>query len=232
MEHYFGFSDLVRQTGRGTPVDECGEEIERLFDPRLSTEHRRVPESQLIVYNTMKQVSQLQWLDPRATGPVPDDFTLVIRIDGACRGNGTPGARAAWAVYLGPGSRYNAFDLLRPALPQTSSRAEIEALVQALRIVRDITKDDFRLQQVRILSDSEYLVNAMGRWIPEWIEAGGRRANGKPVAHYQVLKEIHEKLDDMTYGDDGGLDFKFWHISREKNREADALANQALNCLD
>ena len=52
--------------------------------------------------------------------------------------------------------------------------------------------------------------------------------NGRQVAHYQVLKQLHEKLEYMEYSDDGGREVQFWHIPREMNREADALANRAL----
>lgn len=81
------------------------------------------------------------------------------------------------------------------------------------------------LQEIKIRSDSEYLCQAMSMWVEGWIEDDGMRPNGKTVAHFDKLKEIHEAIDDVTYGDGGGLHFQFWHVPREKNREADALAN-------
>jgi len=33
----------------------------------------------------------------------------------------------------------------------------------------------------------------------------------------------------MEYSDDGGREVQFWHIPRELNREADALANRAFD---
>jgi ribonuclease HI len=60
------------------------------------------------------------------------------------------------------------------------------------------------------------------------IEAGGVHSGRRPVAHFGKLKAIHERLDEMEYSDDGGICVEFWRVSREKNREADALANQAL----
>jgi ribonuclease HI len=44
-----------------------------------------------------------------------------------------------------------------------------------------------------------------------------------------VLKRIHERLDEMEYEDDGGIRVQFWHVPRERNQEADALANAALD---
>jgi ribonuclease HI len=68
-------------------------------------------------------------------------------------------------VFVGPGSRYNAYGKLEAYLPQTSSRAEIEAFSQALDTLRDITANDFSLLHIKIVSDSEYLVNSMSLWI-------------------------------------------------------------------
>ena len=85
------------------------------------------------------------------------------------------------------------------------------------------------LQEIKVRSDSEYLCQAMSMWVDGWIEDDGMRPNGQPVAHFGKLKEIHEAIDEMTYGDDGGLHFQFWHVPREENYEADALANSALD---
>ncbi|KAI1767937.1 ribonuclease H-like domain-containing protein [Hypoxylon sp. FL1150] len=190
----------------GSTYDQWGEEIEREFNPDCNLMRQDVPKSRLVVCNPSKRVSQLQIKHP-STGAISlDRMTVVVSIDGACCGNGTPSARAAWGVYFGPNSPHNDCGLLDPTLPQTSTRAEIEAL-----------------------TDSDYLVKAMSRWIKGWIENGGRKAGGGPVAHFQVLKDIHEFIEEMTYGDEGGLYSKFWHVPRAQNPEADTLANRALD---
>lgn len=215
--------------GTGTPVNDIGEDIERLFGLDYSPMHRHVPEAQLITYSAEKQVSQLQMLHPRTQAIEVDKLSLVVSIDGACRDNGTPTARASWGVFFGPGSRFNSSGRLSPSCPQTSSRAEIEALSWAIDAIRGITHGDMTLQEIKIRSDSEYLCQAMSMWVGGWIEDDGLRPNGQPVAHFEKLKEIHEALDEMTYGDGGGLQFQFWHVPRGENREADALANSALD---
>lgn len=216
-------------SGTGTPVNDTGEDIERLFVLDYSPMHRRVPEAQLITYSAEKQVSQLQILHPRTQAIEVDKMSMVVSIDGACRDNGTPTARASWGVFFGPGSRFNSSGRLSPSCPQTSSRAEIEALSQAIDAIRGISHGDLTLQEIKIRSDSEYLCQAMSMWVEEWIEDDGLRPNGQPVAHFEKLKEIHGAIDEMTYGDDGGLQFQFWHVPRGENREADALANSALD---
>ncbi|KAI0016397.1 ribonuclease H-like protein [Xylariomycetidae sp. FL0641] len=210
-------------------VDQYGEEIRRLFCPALSPLHCRLTKDLLMAYDGSRQITQLQVVYPQRHVVETDRRTLVVHIDGACRDNGKPTARAAWGVFVGPNSLYNAYGRLDPNLLQTSSRAEIEALGQALDIVVNITNRYFSLTDVKIVSDSEYVVNTMSMWIQDWIENGGVNRSRRPAAHYQKLKALHEKLDEMEFGDDGGLQVQFWHVPREENREADRLANLALN---
>ncbi|KAF2833194.1 hypothetical protein CC86DRAFT_365152 [Ophiobolus disseminans] len=82
-----------------------------------------------MVYNRAKQILQLQMTIDTEPHPVPDINSLVVFIDGACRGNGTASARASYGVYFGRNSRYNTYECPPSYLPQTSTRAEIEALV-------------------------------------------------------------------------------------------------------
>ncbi|KAL1639173.1 hypothetical protein SLS58_008141 [Diplodia intermedia] len=166
--------------------------------------------SELIVYNNEKQVSQLQTTSMRQPQPYRDESTVVIRIDGACRGNGTPAAKASYGIY-------------------TSTRAEVEALYHALDVIDNITRHDFKLSRIKVASDSDFLVKAMSQWIEGWIENGGYGSSGSRVAHFDRLEQLHKRLDEMEYGDDGGIEVQFWHIPRELNRAADSLANAALD---
>lgn len=213
----------------GNPVNDKGEPIKRLFVLEYAPMYRQVPQAQRIAYSAEKQISQLQKFWPPTRAIHVDTWTLVVSIGSACRDNGTPTARASWGVFFGPGSRFNSSGRLSPSCPQTSSRAEIEALSQAIDAIRGIAHGDMTLQEIKIRSDSEYLCQAMSMWVGGWIEDDGLRPNGQPVAHFEKLKEIHEAIDEMTYGDGGGLQFQFWHVPRGENREADALANSALD---
>ncbi|KAL6881654.1 ribonuclease H-like protein [Trichoderma longibrachiatum] len=213
----------------GLFLEDHGEENQRTFDPRDSRAHRHVPVDQLIVYNAHKGVRQLQEMNAYTGQMSVDSRTVVVSIDGACRGNGTPSAQAAWGVYFGPQSMHNECGLLDATLPQTSTRAEIEALSQALNIIRNYVSEDYSLLHYHIRTDSSYLVNTFSTWIHDWIKNGGMNSRGKRAAHFEVLKRIEERLDDMTYGDDGGMTFRFWLVPRGENKEADALANQALD---
>jgi ribonuclease HI len=209
-------------------MDEFGEEIHRLFAIEKQWGRTRIPRDQLIVYNTDKHISQLQRM--KLDGSIERDaFTMVIHIDGACRDNGYPSATAAYGLYFGPGSKFNASGLLDPDIAQTSTRAEIEALSQALKVIQDICKDDFKLTRITIATDSSYLVSVFTEWIEDWIEQDGKKSNRKPVKYFKELTRIHQLLDNMEYGDDGGIECEFWDILREQNRDSDALARSALS---
>lgn len=211
--------------------DEFGEEIRRLYIPSEDPYTRSIPLDELIAYNATKQISQLQMKVMAKPAPYPDPNSLVVSIDGACRGNGTPTARASYGVYFGPDSPFNSFGLLPSSVPQTSTRAEIDALKQALDIICKITNEDLKLTQIKIATDSSFLVDAMSQWIETWIENDGIGSTGERVAHFEVLKQIHEKLDYMEYSDEGGREVQFWQIPREMNKHADSLAKKALDEL-
>ena len=55
--------------------------------------------------------------------PVVHNLSLHIYTDGACRGNGTPHARAGYGVYYGPNDPRNISERLSGA--QTNNRAEL-----------------------------------------------------------------------------------------------------------
>ncbi|KAL7626125.1 hypothetical protein AAE478_002895 [Parahypoxylon ruwenzoriense] len=207
-------------------VDAYGNPIERLFDPSLSPMHYRVPTSQLMVYDSSKQVLQLRYANPQTGQLAVDEKTVVVHIDGACRDNGLPGARASWGVYFGPGSFFNACGRLGLQLPHTNSRGEIEALFQALNIIEKQVLKDTTLQEIHIVSDSEYLVKTMSMWIGRWIQNGGLKADGREPAHFLELMILHDRLNQMK-----AVNFKFWHVTRDRNTDADALANQALDAM-
>ncbi|KAH9865507.1 hypothetical protein J1614_009092 [Plenodomus biglobosus] len=207
--------------------DANSEEIRRLLDPSTDRDTYSIPFDKLVIYDASKHISKMQRKVIGRPDLLVERHSLVVFIDGACRGNGTPSARASYGVYFGPDSPYNTYGLLAQDMPQTSTRAEIEALSQALSIICDITDNDFTLSHITIATDSAYLVESMSERIERWIEQGGLGYKGKEFAHFEVLKNLHEKLDWMEYSDDGGRTTKFWHIPRELNVEADALANKA-----
>ena len=147
---------------------------------------------------------------------------LIIAVDGACRGNGTHSARSAIGVYFAERSRWNnSVELDDPA--PTNQKAELEACLLALRLalrIRETTMEG--LEQIVIKADSEYVVKGMTEWIFKWRTNGYRNAKGTTVMNAILFKQIEDKVTKLN---DLGVEALFWHVSRSRNGEADALAN-------
>jgi len=129
--------------------------------------------------------------------------TIIAYIDGASRGNPGPAAAAfILAGHDGTKLQAKAFFLGRA----TNNVAEYTAVLKALEAAKQIGA-----QVLTVFSDSELLV---------------RQLNGE----YKVKSEQISPLFRSAI--DGLGQFRNWkvqHITRDRNKEADKLANQALN---
>jgi formyltetrahydrofolate-dependent phosphoribosylglycinamide formyltransferase len=128
---------------------------------------------------------------------------MVIYTDGGSRGN--PGPAAAAFVLTNPaGVRLSAqgFFLGRT----TNNVAEYTAISKALEAAKQ-----FGAKQLTLFSDSELLV---------------KQINGEYKVKSEQIRPLFRQVVNLLG------EFESWkvqHINREKNKEADKLANQALN---
>ncbi len=127
----------------------------------------------------------------------------IAQIDGASRGNPGP---ASYAVMI---RRPNGqvVDELKKAIGQaTNNVAEYYALIAALDYAQS-----HRITKLRVRSDSELLVKQI-------------------QGHYRVKSPSLRQLSERARRLAAGLAyFTIEHVPREANREADALANAALD---
>lgn len=133
----------------------------------------------------------------------PPGGVYIVNIDGASRGNPGP---ASYALILKDPSGKVVFQLGKKLGRQTNNVAEYYALLAAL----DYAVGN-GIKALRIRSDSELLV---------------RQIKGRYKVKSADLKPLHERAlklaRQLEY-------FVIEHVLREMNREADALANQALD---
>ena len=139
--------------------------------------------------------------DAHAAAPPAD--VHVASIDGASRGNPGP---ASYAVVLRDASGKVILELSKHIGRETNNVAEYYALLAALDYAAS-----HGIQALRIRSDSELLV---------------RQMQGRYKVKSSDLKPLHERAlrlaRQLSY-------FALEHVPRERNRDADGLANLALD---
>jgi ribonuclease HI len=134
---------------------------------------------------------------------LPPPGELVIHIDGASRGN--PG-EAGFGVHVAGADGAELAGLYGYLGRATNNVAEYQALLHALRwaLARGA-------RRVRILSDSELVV---------------RQVEGSYRVKHPDLIPLHREARALI----GRLpEVRLAHVPREQNREADRLANRALD---
>ena len=127
----------------------------------------------------------------------------VAYIDGGSRGNPGPAA-AGYCIKNSTGSNIEAKAFFLGQM--TNNIAEYTALIKALEAVHQIGA-----KQLEIFSDSELLA---------------RQINGQYKVKSDQIKPLFQRATKLLEQFDK---WKIQHITREKNKEADKLVNQALN---
>jgi ribonuclease HI len=131
-----------------------------------------------------------------------DDEKTVIYTDGASRGN--PGDAGIGVVFQSGKTVVEKIKLYIGK--KTNNQAEYEALITALEKAKELGKS-----HLHIFTDSQLLANQI---------------TGKWQVKDQHLGKLHRKAKDLIRNFE---DFTITHIRREQNREADRLANQAID---
>jgi ribonuclease HI len=128
---------------------------------------------------------------------------LVAHIDGGARGNPGP---AGYGVVIEDEAGRPVCKLSEYLGKQTNNYAEYSGLLAALKYA---LKHGFKA--IKIFSDSELMV---------------KQIMGQYKVNHPVLKELHGKATLMIDELDA---FEINHVLREKNRDADRLANEAMD---
>lgn len=145
------------------------------------------------------------FLESVLTRLFPRTGTLIIYVDGASRGN--PGKSGAGAVIKTEAGK-TLKRLKKPLGVTTNNVAEYMALIMALEEAKALGGED-----VRVFADSELLV---------------KQINGEYRVKSEGLKNLYSHAVTLKQGFSG---FGITHIPREKNKEADILANSAIDSV-
>jgi ribonuclease HI len=133
---------------------------------------------------------------------------LLISIDGACRRNGKPDCTASGGVFIqrfDEHSRRIATDVLSAyEYNSTNQRGELLALLKALEYTYSADTE------ARIITDSEYIFNAMTRaWYSNWRHNGWCTRSGDPVKNKDIWMEIAHICDRLYRAD---IEVVFYHV--------------------
>ena len=137
-------------------------------------------------------------------------MTITAAADGSALGNPGP---AGWAWYVND-------DCWRAGgWPHgTNNQGELMAVLDLFRATAHVPGED-----LLILCDSQYVINAVTKWMPGWKRKGWRKADGKPVLNVDLLKDIDQALVGRKYT----FEWVRGHAGHELNEAADVRARAA-----
>jgi ribonuclease HI len=141
--------------------------------------------------------------------------TVIIYTDGACKGNPGPGG---WGAYL----KYHSHEkeLFGGEAETTNNRMELMAAIQALEVLN-------RTCQIRLHTDSKYLLQGMTEWMANWKKKGWKTAANKPVKN----EDLWRKLDEAIQSHRIEWVWVKGHNGDPGNERADSLANKGIDTL-
>ncbi|MEZ2372336.1 RNase H family protein [Arthrobacter sp. RCC_34] len=134
-------------------------------------------------------------------------MTITAAADGSALGNPGP---AGWAWYIDD-ETWRA-----GGWPHgTNNQGELMAVLDLLRSTAHRADEP-----LKILCDSQYVINCLTKWMPGWKRKGWRKADGKPVLNVDLLKD----LDDALKGRNVAFEWVKGHAGHSLNEAADDRA--------
>lgn len=140
---------------------------------------------------------------------------VEIYTDGACRGNPGPGG---WGVLL----RYQGKEktLYGGEADTTNNRMELTAVIRALEALS-------RTCDIRITTDSQYVMKGVTEWMSNWKRRGWRTADRSPVKNI----DLWQRLDSLLRDHQVEWQWVRGHSGHTENELADQLANRGIEEL-
>lgn len=141
-----------------------------------------------------------------------DDIVEVFT-DGACKGNPGPGGWGALLKFKGAER-----ELWGGEANTTNNRMELMAAIQALAALK-------RPCQIRLTTDSEYVMKGITQWLVNWKKRGWQTAARQPVKN----AELWQALDEQVQRHQVEWRWVRGHTGHPENERADQLANRGVD---
>lgn len=131
---------------------------------------------------------------------------IIAAADGSALGNPGP---AGWAWYVDDGCWASG------GWPHaTNNQAELTAVLELFRATSHL--DD----ELHVLCDSQYVINAITKWMPGWKRKGWRKGDGKPVMNVELMQQLDAALSGRRYR----FEWVKGHVGHALNEAADTRA--------
>lgn len=118
-------------------------------------------------------------------------FRIKVYVDGACRNNGKPTAKAGVGVYFGEDDSRNISKPLDGDI-QTNNRAELTAMLISLQLL--LKTEDVELDQFKVYSDSKYSIDCITKWISGWKRNNWKTSSNEPVKNKDLIESIYDNM--------------------------------------
>lgn len=157
---------------------------------------------------------------------------LYIYTDGACSNNGRRHACAGIGVYFGQNDSRNVSRRIDGK--QTNNAAELEAIIEALRIVSMSTDCN---QNITIVSDSEYSIRCATTYGDKCAKKGFKTTKKEDIPNRVLVERLYNFVKNFERGAFGDRRLNFMHCMAHTNKTdihsmgndaADKLANKAI----
>lgn len=136
-------------------------------------------------------------------------MTITVAVDGSALGNPGP---AGWAWYIDDDC-WDAGGWKKA----TNNRGELQAVIEILNATADAGTP------LHILCDSQYVINSVTKWMPNWKRRGWKKADGKDVQN----RDLMEALDAALAGRSVEFEWVKGHGNHTLNDAADERARAA-----
>ncbi|WP_026927546.1 RNase H family protein [Granulicoccus phenolivorans] len=136
-------------------------------------------------------------------------MTIIAAADGSALGNPGP---AGWAWYIDDDH------WAAGGWPHgTNNMGELKAVLDLLQQTAGSP------EELRVLCDSQYVINSLTKWLPGWKRKGWKKSDGKPVLNVELLKELDAALAGRTVR----FEWVKGHAGHDLNEAADVRARAA-----
>lgn len=140
-------------------------------------------------------------------------MTIIAAADGSSLGNPGP---TGWAWYVSP-----ACWAAGGAASGTNNIGELTAVAELLEATAGAD------EPLRVLCDSQYVINAVTKWMPGWRRRGWRKADGRPVQNRELL----ERIGTALAGREVAFEWVRGHAGHGLNEAADERARAAASAF-